>query len=46
MEQAALNWLREEGDSWTPWVTGMVRAALTAGAEAKGLPSQQPVPPA
>ena len=26
VEQAALNWLKEEGDSWMPWVTEEARA--------------------
>ena len=44
VEQAALNWLKEEGDSWMPWVTEQakagVQAALAAGVDAKGLPAQ------
>ena len=43
-EQAALNWLKEEDDSWMPWVTEEARAgiqaALTAGVDAKGWPGQ------
>ena len=44
VEQAALNWLMEKGDSWMPWVTEKARAgvqaALTAGVDAKGWPAQ------
>ena len=44
VEQAALNWLKEEDDSWMPWVTEEARpgiqAALTAGVDAKGWPGQ------
>ncbi len=44
VEQAALNWLKEEGNSWMPWVTEKARtgvqAALTAGVDAKGWPGQ------
>jgi hypothetical protein len=39
-----LNWLKEEDDSWMPWVTEEARpgiqAALTAGVDAKGWPGQ------
>ena len=44
VEQAALNWLKGEGDSWMQWVTEEARAgiqaALTAGVDAKGWPGQ------
>jgi glycine betaine/proline transport system substrate-binding protein len=44
VEQAALNWLKEEGDSWMPWVTEKARAgvqaALTEGVDAKGWPGK------
>jgi glycine betaine/proline transport system substrate-binding protein len=45
VEQAALNWLKGEGDSWMPWVTteearAGTQAALTAGVDAKGWPGQ------
>ena len=44
VEQAALNWLEEKGDSWTTWVTEQARvgiqAALAAGVDAKGWPAQ------
>ena len=44
VEQAALNWLREESDSWMPWLTEQARAgvqaALAAGVDAKGWPAQ------
>ena len=44
VEQAALNWLKDEGGGWREWVTGeagvRVQAALDAGRSAEGWPSQ------
>ena len=42
VEEAAMNWLMEEGDVWNSWVTDeaaeAVEAALAAGEEAEGWP--------
>ena len=44
VEEAALNWLMEEGDTWSAWVSGEaaagVQAALDAGEEAEGWPEE------
>ena len=42
--EAALNWLKEEGDTWSTWVTPeaatAVQAALDSGLEAEGWPDE------
>ena len=44
VEAAALNWLRNEGETWRYWVTeaayDSVQAALAAGADARGWPGR------
>ncbi len=44
VEQAALNWLNKEGDTWRSWLTFEagegVQAALDAGRPAEGWPGQ------
>ncbi len=44
VEEAALNWLMENGDSWSAWVTDDaaegVMTALAAGLEAEGWPDE------
>ncbi len=44
VEEAAMNWLMEEGDAWSSWVTdeaaAKVQAALDAGEEAEGWPDE------
>ena len=43
-EEAAMNWLMENGDTWSSWVTGdaaeAVKSALAAGEEAEGWPDE------